>query len=120
MRKLVTALIFVPLLIVFVTFAVANREIVTVTFDPFDSVNPAYAVKLPLFLLIVALIAMGVLIGGLTTWINQRKWRTRARRAEADAREVRAQLAAHKWSPDRLTALPPAPPPERFAYPPAA
>ena len=31
MRKLVTALIIVPLLIIFVAFAVANRAIITVT-----------------------------------------------------------------------------------------
>ena len=80
MRKLITALILVPLVIIFVMFAVANREIITLTFDPFDSVQPAFAFKLPLFLLIFALLGIGVVIGGCATWFKQRKWRARARR----------------------------------------
>ena len=40
-RKLVTALVLVPLAIVFVAFAVANRQAVVVSFDPFDHVHPA-------------------------------------------------------------------------------
>ena len=42
-RKIVTALILVPLAIVLIMFAVANREIVTVSLDPFNSAEPALA-----------------------------------------------------------------------------
>ena len=49
MRKLVTALVLVPLGIVIVMFAVANREIVTISFDPFDTRNPALALQAPLY-----------------------------------------------------------------------
>ena len=35
-RKIVTAIIVVPLAVVIVAFAVANRQIVTVSFDPFS------------------------------------------------------------------------------------
>lgn len=121
MRKLITAVILVPLAIIFVMFAVANREIITITLDPFDSVQPAYAFKLPLFLLIFALIAVGVLIGGLVTWLKQGRWRARARRAEADARALREQLAARQWPSDNQRALPLAPDQSApLIYPPAA
>ena len=40
MRKFVTAFVLIPLAIVIVMFAVANREIITVSFDPFDSESP--------------------------------------------------------------------------------
>ena len=121
MRKLITALVLVPLVIILVMFAVANREIITITFDPFDSVQPAFAFKLPLFLLMFALLAIGVVIGGLTTWIKQHKWRARARRAEAEARGLREQLATHKWPPANQRALPPAPDQAApLVFPPAA
>ena len=119
MRKLVTALILIPFLIVFVTFAVANRASVTVTFDPFDSVDPAFAFKMPLFLLIIVLIALGIAIGGLMTWFGQRHWRVRARRAETDARNLREKLAQRDWK-QAQPALPPAQEPAPFIYPPAA
>ena len=48
MRKIVTAFVLVPLAIIIVMFAVANREIITVSFDPFDSARPAFALKMPL------------------------------------------------------------------------
>ena len=34
MRKIVTAVILIPLAVIIVTFAVANRQIITVSFDP--------------------------------------------------------------------------------------
>ena len=67
-RKIVSAVILVPLAAVIIIFAVANRQSVTVSFDPFSTTSPAYAVTLPLFVLIVVLIILGVLIGGTVAW----------------------------------------------------
>jgi lipopolysaccharide assembly LapA-like protein len=92
MRKLLSALILIPLGIVIVMFAVANREIISVSFDPFDTVSPAFALKVPLYGLIFALVGLGVLVGGISSWLKQHKWRARARRAEAEARDLRARL----------------------------
>ena len=50
-RKIVTAIIVVPIAAVIVAFAVANRQTVTVSFDPFSSASPAYAATLPLFVI---------------------------------------------------------------------
>ena len=99
LRKIVTALILVPITIVIVMFAVANRQIVTVTFDPFDSSNPAFALTLPLFMLVFVLVGLGVLIGGTASWLRQHKWRTRAWRAEAEAARLRDELAAQRARP---------------------
>ena len=94
MRKLVTAVILVPLGIVIVMFAVANRATIAVSFDPFDAVNPAFALSMPLYGLIFVLVGLGVLVGGVAAWLKQHKWRSRARRAEAEARDLRARLDA--------------------------
>src|ERR1041385_5375286 len=94
MRKFVSAIILIPLAIIIVMFAVANREIISVSFDPFDSAQPAFALRLPLFILIFVLVGLGVLIGGIAAWLRQHKWRARARRAEAQARDLRSRLDA--------------------------
>jgi uncharacterized integral membrane protein len=93
MRKFFTALIVIPLFLIFVVFAVANRHLVTVSFDPFDSADSLLAVSLPLFALIIVVAILGVVAGGLATWFGQRHWRRAARRHESDVREARAQLA---------------------------
>ena len=93
MRKFVNALVVIPLGIFFVIFAVANRHLVTVSFDPFNSVTPTVAVTLPLFVVIIAFTMLGVLAGGMATWFRQGRWRRAARQSEAEARQARSQLA---------------------------
>jgi uncharacterized integral membrane protein len=94
MRKFLSTLVLVLLGLVFVVFAVANRHLVTVSFDPFNSSNPSLGVTLPLFVVIIAVAIAGVVAGGSATWIRQRHWRRSARQFEADARQARAQLAS--------------------------
>jgi hypothetical protein len=93
MRKFFSTLLAFLLFLIFVTFAVANRHFVTVSFDPFNSVNPAISVAMPLFALIIVVAILGVVAGGVATWFGQRRWRRAARVHEADARTARAQLA---------------------------
>ena len=93
MRKFFTGLVLVPLGLIFIVFAVANRHLVTVSFDPFNSTDPSVAIRLPLFVVIIAVAILGVAAGGTATWFRQRHWRRAARRHEADARQARAQLA---------------------------
>ena len=93
MRKFFSALVLIPLGLFFVIFAVANRHLVTVSFDPFNSTFPTVAVTLPLFVVIIVVAILGVAAGGTATWFRQSHWRRSARRHEADARAVRSQLA---------------------------
>lgn len=93
-RKVVTAIIVVPLAIVIVAFAVANRQVVTVSFDPFSSTTPAYAASLPLFVLIFVLVVLGVILGGVAAWLRQAAWRRTARRLDADVRALHQELEA--------------------------
>ena len=93
MRKFFTALVVIPLGLLFIIFAVANRHFVTVSFDPFNSVDPAVAVSLPLFVVIIAVAILGVAAGGMATWFRQRHWRRASRQHEADARRAQAEMA---------------------------
>src|SRR5712692_11590511 len=112
MRKFLSALILVPLGLIFVVFAVANRHFVTVSFDPFNATDPALAVSLPLFVLIIAVAIVGVVAGGCATWFGQRRWRRAARQHEIDARQMRAQLADL-----RAAAMTPRADPKRLSAP---
>ncbi len=93
-RKIVTAVIVIPLAVLIVAFAVANRQTVTVSFDPFSSAQPAYAATVPLFVLIFALVILGVIVGGVAAWFRQSKWRRLARRLESDVRDLHAEIEA--------------------------
>jgi uncharacterized integral membrane protein len=93
MRKFFTAMLLIPLGLIFVVFAVANRHSVTVSFDPFNSADPSIAVTLPLFVVLIVVAVAGVVAGGAATWIRQRHSRRAARRYEAEARSARSELA---------------------------
>lgn len=94
MRKFISAVILVPVAVVLTVFAVANRELVTLSFDPFNSADPALSLRLPLFVLLIAAAVLGVVAGGLATWFRQRHWRKSARRSEAELRQMRRTVAA--------------------------
>ena len=63
---------------------VANRQIVMFSLDPFGSPDPAdpLVFAMPLFALAIVLVIIGVLIGGIATWLRQGKWRRLARQRE--------------------------------------
>lgn len=111
MRKFLNAVIWITLGVILMVFAVANRHMVTVSFDPFNSNDPALGLTLPLFVVIIAVAILGVVAGGSATWLGQRRWRRAARQHEADAREMRAQLVdlrSHAAMPGRRDPASPA------------
>ncbi|MEA2818075.1 MAG: hypothetical protein QOJ86_79 [Bradyrhizobium sp.] len=115
MRKFFTALIVIPLGLLFVVFAVANRHFVTVSFDPFNTRDPSISVTMPLFAIIIVVAILGVAAGGTATWFRQRHWRRAARLHETEARQAQAQLAElrtgamtpSRGDSQRFLALPP-------------
>jgi len=124
-RKFVTALILIPLAVVVMALAVANRQPVLVSFDPFDQLHPAMARALPLDQLMLLLLVVGVVVGGVAAWARQGRWRRAARLADAQARELRAEVDAlrRRLAPAELASVPaPAPADQmpRLSVPPAA
>ncbi len=96
LRKVVTIFVVVPLGIVLVVFAVANRHAITVSLDPFGAAAPALSATMPLFVVILLCLLIGVIVGGVATWISQGRWRRAARRLDAEARALRIEREALK------------------------
>jgi uncharacterized integral membrane protein len=115
-RKIVAAVILVPIAVVIIAFAVANRQVVTVSLDPFSAEHPAASLTLPLFALVIVLLVVGVVIGGVAAWLRQAKWRRTARRLEREIAGLHIEIQALQ----RTAGIPsagvnaPAAPPERL------
>jgi len=123
LRKFATALILVPIAILIVAFAVANRQSVTVSLDPFGSEHPAASLALPLFGLVLVSLIAGVIIGGVAAWLGHGGARRAARRFEREVAELRREVELHRRAaapshgiipeavepPRRLKLRPPAP-----------
>jgi uncharacterized integral membrane protein len=114
LRKIVAALILVPLAVIIIAFAVANRQIVTLSLDPFGGSEPAASVTLPLFALIILVLIGGVLIGGGAAWLRQGKWRRDARRLEREVHDLRQKIDALGAAGEAGVTAPQGSPPERL------
>jgi uncharacterized integral membrane protein len=114
LRRSVAAVILVPLAIVFVAFAVANRQSVTVSLDPFNPEQPAYAKSMWLFVPIFTALILGFAIGGLASWLRHGRWRRLARRSEREAHALRAEIASLRHKPEAPLTPSQSPPPERL------
>jgi uncharacterized integral membrane protein len=90
MRGTLKAIILVPLALVAIAFAVANRTEVEVSFDPISDVAPKYPV--PLFLVVFAALILGVLIGGIATWLGQGRHRKAERMHRRDVERLRSDI----------------------------
>ena len=94
LRKIVTALILLPLAFAIVMFAVSNRAPVLLSFDPFGAQPPMFAYPMPHFLALLGALIVGVIVGGTAAWSRQRKWRSRARRLSGELKAAQTEAAA--------------------------
>lgn len=99
-NRILTVVVFIPLAIVLIALAVANRAPVDFTLDPFHPGNPGLTLSLPLFVLLFGALALGLVLGSMATWFRQGRYRKAARRHEtatvdaAPAGPARANLPA--------------------------
>lgn len=94
MVKFLKLLVLIPVGVAILAFSIANRAIVTVSFDPFSSPDVAGAfVKAPLFAVMFAVLIVGVIIGGTATWLTQGSHRRKARAARNEAEQWQEEAA---------------------------
>ena len=91
MRNFLRAVILIPLALIIVAFAVANRQTVAFTLDPFGLATASLNFELPLFALAFVLVIVGVVLGGIATWMKQAHWRRAARSLDAEMRKLRTE-----------------------------
>lgn len=92
--KLITLLVVAPIAVFGVVFAVANRQTVHVSLNPFNPAGDTLSMDMPLFVALFLAVLLGMAVAGLAVWFAQGRWR---RRARAEHREVvRLQRLAAK------------------------
>lgn len=110
MIRFLKALVLLPIAVLIVLLAVANRNWVTLSLDPFSQDAPEFAMQLPLFAVIFAAVMVGVVIGGTATWLAQGRNRRERRQYRREASQLRGEaerLRSQSQSSSRSVALPP-------------
>lgn len=103
-RRLLFVLIVVPVAIVLIALAVANREMTAFTLDPFNPGNPALTMHAPMFVYLFGAAAIGVIIGGCATWLRQGRYRKVARERTREAERLRARAEQERKAREAVSA----------------
>jgi uncharacterized integral membrane protein len=93
----------VPAAIILLTLAVINRHSVRLVLDPFRPDEPVLSLVLPFYAYLIGMLVIGIVIGGLATWVTQARWRRTARRRAAEAQ--RWQSEADRLARERQAAI---------------
>lgn len=88
MTSLFRTLFFWTLAIGVAVIAVANRNTVKLSFDPFNSLSPAIMFEVRQFWIILAAALIGILLGGWSSWLAQAPLRQALREAEEKIRRL--------------------------------
>ncbi len=92
MRRFLTLFVLVPIAVVVVVLSVANREAVTFSLDPIGGASSGWAASAPLYVFLFVAVLIGIVIGGVATWVGQGRWRHAARAERANADRLRADV----------------------------
>jgi uncharacterized integral membrane protein len=106
MKSFLKAIVLLPIVALVTLFAVANRAPVAVEFDPFDWFGVGASITVPLFAIVFAAAAIGVVLGGSAVWLSQGRHRKAARlnareaaRQRSEVERLRAETGASGSSP---------------------
>jgi uncharacterized integral membrane protein len=107
--RLVWVIVLIPAAIILIALSVANRHVVPLTFDPFAAANPYLTFAAPMFVFLFASLIVGLIIGSLTTWLAQGKYRRKARLAQIDADQLKSEMRKRDEQLRNTTSIVPAP-----------
>jgi uncharacterized integral membrane protein len=99
LRRLVWFPVALVCAVLLVALSVANREEVRMVLDPFRPEAPVIWVKLPFYAYLLGALTLGVILGGLATWLTQGRHRKTARVKSQDA--MRWQAEADRLARER-------------------
>jgi uncharacterized integral membrane protein len=99
LNRLLVVLVLVPVAVVLIALAVANRAPVPFTLDPFNPGNPGLTLELPLFVIVFLALGLGILLGGFATWWKQGRYRKQARSKSREVQSLMQEISQRKPVP---------------------
>lgn len=88
--KIISRILLLPLAIVVIAFAVANRHDVVVRLDPLP-----VDLDLPLYAVAFGGVVIGLLVGGLASWLRGGRWRREARVQRRRAKRLEREAGSN-------------------------
>lgn len=103
-KRILNWVVGLPLAVIGIGFAVANRDWVTVSFDPVNRVHPFATLSLPLWGVLFAGVFIGILAGWFVAWRGNARHRRASREARIEL--IRTQQAHEREKREWHQSLP--------------
>ena len=105
-NRFILVVVLVPLAVILIALAVANRGPVAFTLDPFHPGNPALTLNLPLFIFLFVALGVGMIVGSMATWVKQGRYRKLARQRGIEAENLHQAVSRAPAAVPKGPALP--------------
>lgn len=89
-----------PVIALVSLLAIANRQVVTFSFDPFSSNSPFLAIEAPFFIFLLISVFLGIVIGGSSAWLAGGQSRAKTRRLKRESRTLKKALESSQGQTD--------------------
>jgi uncharacterized integral membrane protein len=96
LNRILLVVIVVPVAVILIALAVANRMPVAFTLDPFNPGNPSLTLQLPLFVMLVLALGLGLILGSFATWWKQGRYRKEARTKTREVQSLMQEISQRK------------------------
>jgi uncharacterized integral membrane protein len=107
-KKIINLLILLPVGIILIIFCVANRQLVTLAFNPFRPEDQVLSLSAPLFVFLFVTLIVGMVIGSAATWFTQGRHRKRARTEAREAVRWQTEAERHRNRAEQIAGQLPA------------
>lgn len=107
MRRILRWVVGLPIAILVISFAIANRQSTKLSLDPFSSTAPALTIEMPLWLLFIFGVFIGILVGWTACWLAQGKHRKLARERAREIAQLQSDVENARLQPSSEQAISP-------------
>ncbi|WP_041583134.1 LapA family protein [Bartonella australis] len=91
-RRIFSVVVLALLTIFLVALIIANRQMVTLTLDPFQ-INPEnFTYRAPFFIWIFVFFSLGVLLSSMMSWFAQRRYRRALKESKAELEKLKMSI----------------------------
>lgn len=93
LKQIVSLIILIPVGVILIGFIIANRASVMLSLNPFESAGDNLTYHAPLFVWLFLFLALGIIIGGITVWFTQHRFRKALKDTQTELQGLKMAVA---------------------------
>ncbi|AQT41608.1 Lipopolysaccharide assembly protein A domain [Bartonella apihabitans] len=93
LKQIVSLIILIPVGIILIAFIIANRASVALSLNPFDTADTSLVYHAPLFVWLFLALIIGIIIGGITVWFTQHRFRKALKDTQTELQGLKMDMS---------------------------